>query len=190
MVLLLDREPTPMEQFRPYLRMLARMQLEARFQAKIDPSDIVQQTLFEAHQARGQFRGHSDRECIAWLRRILARNLADEVRKLRREKRDVGLEQSLQAAVEESSLRLERWLAADDSLPEHRAMRNEGLLQLAAAIEALPEDQRQAVVLHHLQGHSAADIAALLGRTEVAVAGLLRRGLKKLRVLLQAAEAE
>jgi RNA polymerase sigma-70 factor (ECF subfamily) len=69
-------------------------------------------------------------------------------------------------------------------------MRNEDVLQLAAAIEALPEDQRQAVVLHHLQGHSAADIAARLGRTEVAVAGLLRRGLKKLRVLLQAAEAE
>jgi RNA polymerase sigma-70 factor (ECF subfamily) len=190
MVLLPDREPPPLEQFRSYLRVLARMQLEPRFQAKIDPSDIVQQTLFEAHQARSQFRGQNDEAWIAWLRRILARNLADEVRKLRREKRDVGLELSLQAAVDESSLRLERCLAADDSRPEQRAMRNEELLHLAAAIEALPEDQRQAVVLHHLQGYSAADIAASLGRTEVAVAGLLRRGLKKLRVLLQAAEAE
>jgi RNA polymerase sigma-70 factor (ECF subfamily) len=190
MILVRDQEPTPIEQFRPYLRVLARAQLEARFQAKIDPSDLVQQTLFEAHQARAQFRGQSDEERMAWLRRILARNLADEVRKLCREKRDVGLEQSLQAALDESSFRLEGCLAADDSRPDHRAMRNEQLAQLAAAIEALPDDQRQAVVWHHLQGHSAAEIAALLGRTEVAVAGLLRRGLKKLRVLLQAEEAE
>jgi RNA polymerase sigma-70 factor, ECF subfamily len=179
-----------MEQFRPYLRMLARMQLEGPFQAKIDASDIVQQTLLEAHQAKEQFHGESDEERIGWLRRILARNLADEVRKFRREKRDVGLEQSLQAALCESSLRLEGWLAANDSLPDHRAMRNEQLLQLAAAIEALPEDQRQAVAWHQLQGQSAAEIAVVMGRTEVAVAGLLRRGLKKLRELLQASEAE
>lgn len=190
MIHLPSQEFASLEQFRPYLRMLARLQLESRFRPKIDPSDIVQQTMFEAHQARGQFRGQTEEEWIAWLRRILSRNLADEVRKLCRDKRDVGLEQSLQAAIEQSSLRLEGWLAADDSLPEHRAIRNEQLAQLAAAIEALPEDQRQAVVLHHLQEYSAAEISARMGRTEAAVAGLLRRGLKTLRSLLQAVEAE
>ena len=185
-----NENPSQLEQFRPYLRMLAQAQLDTHLQGKIDASDIVQMTLFEAHQGQLNFRGKSPEERAGWLRRILARNLADEVRKFRRQKRDLGLEQSMQAAVNESALRLEGWLAAGDSLPDQRAERNEQLMQLAAALEALPEEQRQAVVLHHLQGQSAAEIAAQLGRTEIAVAGLLRRGIKKLRELLQEKEAD
>lgn len=173
-----------LEQWRPYLRVLARMQIEPKFQAKIDASDIVQQTMLEAHRARDEFRGASDDELRAWLRRIMARNLADEMRKFRRDKRDAGLEQSLQAALTESSQCLEGCLPADDSLPDHRALRNEQLTQLAAAIESLPEDQRQAVTLHHLQRQSAAQVATAMGRTEVSVAGLLRRGMKRLREIL------
>jgi RNA polymerase sigma-70 factor, ECF subfamily len=184
----LTDEPMPLEQWRPYLCTLARMQIRTQFQAKIDASDLVQQTMLEAHQARQQFRGQSNEELLGWLRRILARNLADEVRRFSSEKRDAGLEQSLKAALCESSLGLERCLAADDSLPDHRAMREEQLRHLAAALEALPDDQRQAVILHHLQGQSAAEIAAGWGRTEVAVAGLVRRGLKRLRELLHASE--
>jgi RNA polymerase sigma-70 factor (ECF subfamily) len=174
-----------MESLRPYLRVLARMQIEPGWQAKIDASDIVQQTMWEAHQARGQFRGESDDELRGWLRRIMARNLADEMRKFRREKRDAGLEKSLQAALTESSQCLENCLPAADSRPDQRAMRNEQLSQLAAAIDSLPDDQRQAVILHHLQRQFAAQIAATMGRTEVAVAGLLRRGMKRLRESLK-----
>src|SRR5207237_8978309 len=105
-----------------------------------------------AHQAERQFRGTSDEEWLGWLRRILARNVADGMRKFYRQKRDVGLEQSLQAAFQESSVRLEHWLATDDARPDQRAIRNEQMLHLAAEIESLPTDQRQAVVLHHLQG--------------------------------------
>ena len=188
-------EPTPenqelpvnqerLEQWRPYLRTLARMQIEHKFHAKIDPSDIVQQTMIEAHLAMKQFRGETERELAGWLRRILARNLADEVRKFSRLKRDAGLEQSLQAAINDSSLCMERYLAGDGSSPEHRAIHKEQLVRLAAAVESLPEDQRMAVTLHHLQGKSACDIASQYGKTEVAVAGLLRRGLKRLRELM------
>ncbi len=151
--------PLPLEQWRPYLRMLARMQIDTHLQAKIDASDIVQQTMLEAHLARAQYTGASSEELGGWLRRIMARNLADEVRKFRRGKRDAGLEQSLQAALPESSLCLERCLAADDTLPDHRAMRREQLRCLATAIESLPEDQQQAVILHHLQGLKSAEIA-------------------------------
>lgn len=180
----------PLEQWRPYLWALARMQIEARFQAKIDAADIVQQTMLEAHRGRSQLRGESDDELRGWLRRIMARNLADEVRKFRRGKRDVGLEQSLQAALTNSSLRLEHYLDAGISTPDHHAMRNEQLIRLAAALESLPDDQRRAVTLHHLQGKTAAEIATELERTEIAVAGLLRRGLKRLRELMQEVDEE
>jgi RNA polymerase sigma-70 factor, ECF subfamily len=169
------------DRFRPYLLMLARMQLDDALQAKFDGSDIVQQTLLEAHQSLADFRGRSDAERAAWLQKILARNVADEMRKYRRGKRDVRLEASIQVAMNESTVRLERWLASESGTPSQRAVANEQVVALAAALMKLPEDQRRAVELHHLQGLPSAIVAKRLERSEVAVAGLLRRGLKKLR---------
>jgi RNA polymerase sigma-70 factor (ECF subfamily) len=163
---------------------LARLQLDPRWQAKLDPSDIVQQTLLQAHQARHTFRGQSAAERAAWLRQILARVLANAVRDLGRAKRDVGRERSLEVALEESNARLEGWLAAEQSSPSESVERNERLLQLAAALAQLPEDQREAVTLHHLQGWSLGELAKHLDRSEAAVAGLLHRGFKHPRELL------
>lgn len=173
--------PKQFEQWRPYLRMLARVQIERQFQAKIDPSDIVQQTMFEAHQARGQYRGSTEDELRAWLRRILARNLADEIRKFRRASRNVGLEQSVCIALDDSSAGLERCFVDDELPPDELAVRNERLVRLVDAIEELPLDQRLAVVKHHMHGLSAVQIAHDMNRSVVSVAGLLRRGLKTLR---------
>lgn len=167
--------------FRPYLLILARLEFDGLLQAKLDASDVVQQTLLEAHQSLARFRGRSKAEMAAWLRQILARNLADEVRRFQRKKRTIANEQSLQVALDESSIRLERWLAIEEGTPCDLAIANEQLVRLGSALLALPDDQRRAVELHHLQGYSSGDVAARLGKTEVAVAGLLRRGLKKLR---------
>ncbi len=181
-------EPDPglgLERFRKYLRLLAQLHLDPRLRHKVDPSDLVQQTLLQAHQARGQFRGTSDAELAAWLRQILARTLANAARDLGREKRDVAREESLEAAVEQSSARLEAWLATSETSPSVQAEKNEQLLRLADALERLPEDQREAVTLHHLHGFTLAELAAHLGRSEAAAAGLLHRGIKKLRGLLR-----
>jgi len=167
--------------FRPYLHMLARLQFDETLQTKLDESDIVQQTLLEAHRSAGTFRGKTDEEMAGWLRTILARNIADELRKFRRGKRDIRLEASLQASMNQSSVRIERWLATEDVSPSQHAIANEQLIALATALMKLPEDQRQAIELVHLQGHSSADVARRLDRSEVAVAGLLRRGLQRLR---------
>ena len=176
-----DRTP---EQFREYLHLLARLQLDPRLQSKVDLSGVVQQTLLEAHQALDRFRQMSDAQQAAWLRKALANNLTDEVRKLRTQGRDVGRERSLEAALEESSSRLEAWLAADPSTPEQQAIRNEQLLLLAAALARLPEDQRRAVELHHLKGCSLAEVAEQMGRSKGAVAKLVYRGIEKLHALL------
>jgi RNA polymerase sigma-70 factor (ECF subfamily) len=177
-------QPENLEAYREYLGLLARLQVDSRLRAKIDLSGVVQQTLLEAHQALGQLRGRSEEEMASWLRRILAHNLADEVRKLATGKRDLGRERSLEAALEESSARLEAWLAAEQPSPSHQTVRNEQLLRLARALPQLPEGQRRAVELHHLQGRSLAEVAGELGCSKPAVAGLLHRGLKRLRDLL------
>jgi RNA polymerase sigma-70 factor (ECF subfamily) len=170
-----------LEKARAYLRLLARLQLDARLRGKLDPSDVVQQTLLEAYEKRGQFRGSTEGEWLAWLRQALAHNLADALRAFGQARRDVARERSLAEAVEASSRRLEAWLAAEQSSPSQQAEQHEQAMQLAAALAELPDANREALVLHYCEDWSLADIATHLDRTTAAVAGLLKRGLKQLR---------
>jgi RNA polymerase sigma-70 factor (ECF subfamily) len=176
------------ERFRTYLLVLARLQLGGHARPRLDASDLVQQTLMEAHRDRAQFRGQDPAEMAAWLRRLLACNLADAQRALVRGKRDVRREQSLEAALADSSIRLEGFLAAGGSSPSQQAAHNEDVLRLADALHALPEAQREAIVLHYWQGLPVAEVAERLGRSPAAVAGLLQRGLKALRTFFQQKE--
>jgi RNA polymerase sigma-70 factor (ECF subfamily) len=178
-----------LERCREYLHLLARLHLDHRLQGKLDPADVVQQTLMRAHEKRDQFRGHTDAELTAWLRQILVNNLAEAVRRFAAESRDVARERSLEASLEESSARLESWLAADQSSPSQRFMRQEQGIRLADALAELPDDQRRAVELHHLKGYSVAEVGELMDRSRPAVVGLLFRGLKKLRQLLKDQES-
>jgi RNA polymerase sigma-70 factor (ECF subfamily) len=172
-----------LEEFRSYLLLLARIQVDPGPRHRIDPSDIVQQTLLEAHAKADQFQG-DDSALAAWLRQALVNNLRDAWRALRRDKRDLRREQALAEAVDQSSARLEHMLVAPPSSPSQRAVRNEDLLRLADALTQLPEAQREAIVLHHLQGCTLSETAHSLGKTDAAVAGLLHRGLRKLREIM------
>jgi RNA polymerase sigma-70 factor (subfamily 1) len=177
--------PHWLEGYRDYLRLLAELQLDPRLKSKIDRSDIVQNVLTQAVAGLEQFRGTTDQEKAAWLRRILATELARAARDLGRQKRDRGREQSLERSLEESSKRLEHFLADGQSSPSERADRNEQCRLLASALASLSEQQGAAITLHYLHELSVVEVAEVLGCSVEAAGGLLHRGLVKLRAKLQ-----
>jgi RNA polymerase sigma-70 factor (subfamily 1) len=172
------------ETFRPYLRVVARMHLERRLWAKLDPDDLVQVTFIEALEHWQQFLGNGHVELKGWLRQMLLHNLWDAVRHFQQQKCDVALEQSL----DQSSSRLMLSLAVDQSSPSERAAKSEELQRLAEALMQLTEDQQQAVILHHLHSMKLADVAVQLDRSLEATAGLVHRGLQRLKVILKEGE--
>jgi len=170
------------EQVRDWLCCQARLLLDGRLRGKVDPSDVVQESLLKAFQNLEQLRGSSEGERRAWLRKILANTLADLVRQfLQSRKRNVGMEQSLHDAMQQSSIQLESGLSDGGPAPEATAEQQEQLLWLADGLAALPEEQRRAVQLKHLHGLAVDEIAREMNRSTASVAGLLRRGLETLR---------
>ncbi len=177
------------EENREYLRVLAAQQIDARVRGKLDASDVVQDVLLKAQAKRDQFRGQTQAEWLGWLRRILQNQLATAYRRYAQQCRNVELEASVVGALSQSSDRLEAWLAASDSLPSVKAARNEQVLLLATALHSLPDDQREAIELHHLQGLSLADVGRVMQRTKPSVAGLIFRAVRGLRTKLSSLDS-
>lgn len=165
--------------WRPLLRLLAVQSLNPRFWRRVDPSDVVQRTLLEAHRERAKFRGSTEDELAAWLRAILRHRVIDEARRVQCEKNDIDREER---AVTETMSRL-RTQFRNSGSPSRDLVRHEESLRLAEALEKLPEDQRHAIELR-LQGRTLAETAEFLGRSKPAVAGLLHRAQVGLRDLL------
>lgn len=172
-----------LERFRKYLKLLANSQLDSLLARQIDASDIVQQTMLNATANLQQFRGQSEADFLSWLQQILANNLIDALRYHGRMKRDVARNKSLDESVFNSFRRVEA-LAQSCSTPSQHAIKNEQLLRLPQALQALPDTQREAIVLHHLQGLMLAETALRMDKSESAVCGLLHRGLKRLHEIL------
>jgi RNA polymerase sigma-70 factor, ECF subfamily len=173
--------------YRKYLLALTRARIGADGKLAIDPSDIVQQTLLTAHERIGDFRGSTPEELRAWLRAILTRKIIDAARKLPKSR--AGWVASVERGIEDSSRRLENWIVSDESSPLARLLRNERLLLLTAAMARLPDEQRSVLEARYLLGLSVPEIAEAVDKTRPAVAGLLRRGLEALRVLLDDSSA-
>jgi RNA polymerase sigma-70 factor (ECF subfamily) len=173
-----------LDSYRNYLGLLARTGLDVSLQAKADPSDLVQDALLKASLCFGQFRGATDAELAGWLRQILARCLADLVRRYRAGARRAGREQSLDQLVDRSSQALERVLATDGTSPSSSAARRDLGVVLSDALAELGAEHREVIVLHHLQGLGWDEIGRRLGRTAGAVRMLWTRALKQLRPLI------
>lgn len=158
------------------LRVHARIALSPDVAVRCDPGDVVQQTLMEAVRGFGCFRGKSEGELLAWLGQILRRNLADAVRSnLVAGKRSAGLESRVSHHPELRSVL---------SSPTRRLARLEANELIERALTLLPSDQRDAVRLRHIDGHTLQEIAGRMERTPVAVASLVKRGMQRLRAIL------
>jgi RNA polymerase sigma-70 factor, ECF subfamily len=174
-----------LEQYRHYLDLLARLQIGRRLQGKVDPADMVQETFLEAHRQFARFRGDSEMELTAWLRAILAGVLSHLVRRyFGTQGRDVRLERELADELDQSSRCLDRGLAAQESSPSQRASRREQAVLLANALNQLPPDYREVLILRHLEGLTFPEIGARMRRTVDSVEKLWVRALPKLRRVL------
>ena len=174
-------DPAMIARYEPYLRMLARSQARKAYQAKVGASDMVQQVMLQAVQGFDKFRGQTEGELRAWLRQILANHLCHLDRDMHRDKRDVSREHSMQQAMTQSSMRLEQFLAGNAATPSQHVAISEHVLKMAAAIERLPETQRDAIRLHYLDGMKLSEVAQRMSKSTGSIAGLLHRGMKQLK---------
>jgi RNA polymerase sigma-70 factor (ECF subfamily) len=157
-----------------YLRLLARLWLPRRAQRKLDASDLVQDALLKAHAKGDQFEGKTDAQYKAWLRKILRNCLLDDLKKLR------VPEDSINQA-EDASRWTEKRLATNAPSVGSRVAHDELLELLGKTLAELPNDSQDVLALHYLGGLKVGQIAEELGRTRASVAGLIRRGLERLR---------
>jgi RNA polymerase sigma-70 factor, ECF subfamily len=168
-----------------YLKLLIAAQLDDRLRVRVSPSDIVQETFFEAHRDFAQFRGQTPGEFVAWLRRILVNNILRVVEQhLLAEKRDVRREISLEQIgkrLEQSTARLESLLAQPGDSPSGHAQRNEQEIILADALAELPKDYQQVILLRHIEGLPFEQVSQRMGRSNGAVRMLWLRALERLR---------
>jgi RNA polymerase sigma-70 factor (ECF subfamily) len=176
-----------LESYRNFLRLLARTGIDQSLQGKADPSDLVQDALLKAHQRFDQFQGRTEAELAGWLRQILARCLADLVRKFRMvEARHVGRERSLDDMLGNASRVLGGLLAPNGHSPSQSAQRRELSVVLADALADLSPDHREVIVLRTIEEREWDDVAATMGRSVGSVRLLWARALKKPRLLIEA----
>jgi RNA polymerase sigma-70 factor (ECF subfamily) len=171
-----------LERYRAYLMLLARLQIGRRLQGKADCGDVVQETFLEAARHFGRFQGVTEPELAAWLRQILATTLAHLVRRYYgTQARDVRLERVLEEELDGSSRAVDRGLVAAQSTPSQRASRREQAVLLADALDRLPPDYREVIILRHLEELTFPEVAQRMGRSVDSVEKLWVRALPRLR---------
>jgi RNA polymerase sigma-70 factor (ECF subfamily) len=176
---------TLLELYRNYLRLVARSMIGVALRVKLEPSDLVQETFLKAHREFPTFAGNGEPELIAWLRKILAHNLADQVKHHRRKTRDLKRQESLDALLERSGITIQDALASRASSPSEGAVRREQAVLLADAVTQLPPDYREVFILRTLEHVPFDQIAIKMNRSQGAVRMLWSRALERLNQMLE-----
>jgi RNA polymerase sigma-70 factor, ECF subfamily len=171
--------------YRHYLRLLARLEIGRNLQAKLDASDLVQDTLLEAHRNFPRFQGTTETQFVCWLRQIMAATLANLLRRyLGAQRRDVRLERQLAAQLDESSRILDCGLIDQAGSPSQQASHREQAVFMADALANLPADYQEVIILRHLEGLSFPEVSTRMGRSLDSVEKLWMRGLVRLRQIV------
>ena len=173
------------DQYRNYLKMIARMLGDKAASARVDPSDLVQETLLRAHQRFQQFQGKSEPELTGWLRQILTRIVIDFARRDTASNRQLDRQHSLNELLDDSLDHVDRFLADKNASPSHCAEQREMGVILANALATLSADHREVVLLRNLQQLDWPEVAAKMARSSDAVRMLWTRALRELRKVLE-----
>jgi RNA polymerase sigma-70 factor (ECF subfamily) len=174
--------------YRNYLKLIARSMIGPVLRARVDDSDLVQEVHLRAHRGFADFLGAGEPELLAWLRAILARTLADQLKHHRAAGRDARRDASLEAELERCGHEAQSALATSVSSPSAQLIRRERAVLLADAVSRLPEDYREVFLARHVEHRSLDDIATAMGRSPEAVRKLWTRALLALRKELEALE--
>jgi RNA polymerase sigma-70 factor (ECF subfamily) len=175
-----------LENYRPYLLVLAQRYLDPRLQGRLDPADVVQVTFLEAQRDLDTFRGEDLSSMLAWLRNILRNNIHSmHQHHLTTKKRSARMEIGFHHAASDSQPGIGELIPSETTSPSQRAMKDEQVVELAESMLRLPPMQQEALRLRYMEGWSLKQIADKMQKSEMAVAGLLKRGLQGLREAMQ-----
>lgn len=173
-------------QYRLQLRTAAERRLGKLLTPRVDASDIIQQTFVEAHESFRNFAGQERSELHAWLRNLLHCNISNAIRDhLYAQKRSLNVERSLDASVRDSTVNRPIEAMAREVSPSMQASDIEQSLRLLDRLDQLPDDQRAAVQMRYIECRSIGEIGTELNRSRSAAAGLVKRGLQRLRSLMK-----
>jgi RNA polymerase sigma-70 factor (ECF subfamily) len=180
-----------LKRYRAYLKVRARtLELDPRLKIRFDESDWVQEVFLQAQAATEPCRGNSHQVRLAYLDRIFENLFTDFLRKHHAQKRDIDREEGVQQALNESSAAYRLDPSDSGASPSEQAARREEFLLAMAAVEQLPENERDVIILTYLQGLSVQEAADRLGLSRGQAAGLYTRGTTRLRDLLNPGSGE
>ena len=172
------------ERFRPILLTLAEAMISPKLQCDLEASDLVQQTLMEAHHHADKLASTESAPFFAWLRTCLKHNILDSIKHLKTQKQGIRRRERA-SELAHSFDQLDKVFVSDQTSPSQIAQRNEQITILLEILQDLPSNQRTAVIMKHLRGCSLREIAEALCLSEAAVAGLLHRGRQRLVALME-----
>jgi len=167
---------------RSYLGFAARAQVESWLRVKVDASDIVQQTMLEAHRDFERFQGETEQEWLGWLRRIMAHNVSDFIRRYKgTAKRQIQREVHFRDPALSGRAAGAPEPAAADRTPSQELARIDDELRVTAALDGLSDDYQEVIILRNLERLSFNEVAERMGRSRPAVQMLWMRAIKKLQ---------
>lgn len=175
-----------LERYRNYMGLLIRLQGRRQSPEQTDAEGLSHEIVQEIHRQIATFRGNSARAFLVWVREVIGSILANHVRpSLESRCRDPHLERALIDELDRSSSALDRILMVPQSTPSQQSVRQEQGVILADALERLPEDYREVIILRHLEGISFGEVARRMGRTEDSTKKVWLRALARLRRTLE-----
>ena len=177
-----------LDRHRARLKRMVAVRLDRRLAARVDPSDLVQEALAEAAAKLDTFLRTRPLPFFPWLRRLAQERIADAHRHHLRAGRRSVTREAPAGLPAESAWQLAERLLAVSSGPSADLQRQERRARVRAALERLPERDREVLVLRHLEQLSTAEAAEVLGCSNGAVKVRLLRALQRLRDLLDQTE--